>query len=305
MKVFVRGNPATQRELAPRRFLKILAGEAQPLFTAGSGRKELADAIASPDNPLTVRVIVNRIWQHHFGRGIVATPSNFGKQGQPPTHPALLDYLAGKFIASGWSIKSLHREIMLSATYQLSSVFNEANANLDGDNQYLWKMSRKRLDVEAWRDALLDVSGKLDRTLGGPSTDLADANNVRRTIYAKISRHDLDNLLRLFDFPDANISSEKRSETTVPQQQLFVLNSPFMVEQAKAFAARVQKESPANDEARINLAFMLAYSRPPGDDETQLGLAYLESKDEEPSQLTRWERYAQVLLSGNEFMYLD
>ncbi len=310
MKVFVRGNPANAKEIAPRRFLRILAGEQQPLFTTGSGRKELADAIASADNPLTARVMVNRIWQRHFGRGIVATPSNFGMQGEAPTHPELLDYLASRFVEFGWSIKALHREIMLSATYQLSSTLNESNSNIDADNRFVWKMNRRRLDVEAWRDALLDVSGTLDRTLGGPSTDLADANNVRRTIYAKISRHELDSLLRLFDFPDANITSEKRSETTVPQQQLFVLNSPFMVEQARAFASRIQKEVPdiesgTVDEMRIHRAFQLAYCRPPSETEVQLGLAYLGLVQDDQSKLTRWQRYAQVLLGGNEFMYLD
>ncbi|MDA1232183.1 MAG: DUF1553 domain-containing protein, partial [Planctomycetota bacterium] len=305
MKVFVRGNPANQREVAPRRFLTVLAGEEQPLFINGSGRRELADAIASENNPLTARVMVNRIWQHHFGRGIVGTPSNFGQQGEAPTHPELLDYLAAKFIASGWSIKLLHREIMLSSTYRLSTSFNEANAGIDGDNRFLWRMSRRRLDVEAWRDALLDVSGRLDRSLGGPSTNLADADNVRRTIYAMVSRHELDSLLRLFDFPDANITSEKRSETTVPQQQLFVLNSPFMVEQAKAFSARVHKEAGDNDEARIAHAFLLAFGRPVTDVELELGLAYLGMKSDENNKLNRWEQYAQVLLGSNEFMYLD
>jgi hypothetical protein len=166
-------------------------------------------------------------------------------------------------------------------------------------------MSRQRLDVEAWRDALLDVSGKLDRHVGGPSTNLADANNVRRTVYAKISRHELDNLLRLFDFPDANITSSKRSETTVPQQQLFVLNSPFMVEQAKALAARLHTEEPDSDEARIQRGFQLAYGRPPIEREVEIGLAYLNSEKDPESKLTQWESYAQALLGSNEFMYLD
>jgi len=305
MKVFVRGNPANQRELAPRRFLTILAGSDQPLFKDGSGRRELAEAIANDDNPLTARVMVNRIWQHHFGRGIVGTPSNFGKQGEAPTHPELLDYLTSRFMKSGWSIKALHREIMLSSTYRLSTAFDESNANIDGDNRYLWRMSRQRLDVEAWRDALLTVSGSLDPTFGGPSTKLADPNNHRRTIYAMVSRHELDSLLRLFDFPDANITSEKRSETTVPQQQLFVLNSPFMLAQAKAFSAKVHKEAGDNEEARIQRAFQLAYSRSASDVELGLGLAYLGSESDEKTALTRWELYAQVLLSGNEFMYLD
>ena len=305
MKVFVRGNPANQREVAPRRFLTVLAGQDQPLFQDGSGRRELAEAIASDENPLTARVMVNRIWQHHFGRGIVGTPSNFGKQGEAPTHPELLDYLSSQFMKSAWSTKSLHRQIMLSSTYQLSTAFDEANANIDGDNRYLWKMSRRRLDVEAWRDALLHVAGNLDPALGGPSTNLADTNNHRRTIYAMVSRHELDSLLRLFDFPDANITSEKRSETTVPQQQLFVLNSPFMLDRAKAFAARVHTEAGTNEEARIQHAFQLAYGRSAIDAELKLGLAYLGSKADEQTKLTRWELYAQVLLSGNEFMYLD
>lgn len=305
MRVFARGNPARQREVAPRRFLRILAGEDRPHFTNGSGRQELAEAITDPGNPLTARVIVNRIWQHHFGRGIVATPSNFGKQGESPTHPSLLDYLASRFIESGWSMKTLHREVMLSTTYQLGASHSESNSNIDADNRFFWKMNRRRLDVEAWRDALLDVSGKLDRSFGGPSTNLANANNVRRTLYAKVSRHELDNLLRLFDFPDANITSAKRSETTVPQQQLFVLNSPFMVEQAKAFSARLHKEQPDSDEARIERAFMLAYGRPPGEREVAIGLAYLGSETDKESRLTQWQSYAQALLAGNEFVYLD
>ena len=161
--------------------------------------------------------------------------------------------------------------------------------------------------VESWRDALLDVSGRLDKSLEGPSTDLADANNVRRTVYAKVSRHELDSLLRLFDFPDANITSSKRSETTVPQQQLFVLNSPFMVTQAKAFAERLHEEVTESDESRVKRAFALAYSRSPEQAEMDLALAYLKAQDtqDDANQLTRWERYCQVLLGANEFMYLD
>ncbi|MCY2982274.1 MAG: DUF1553 domain-containing protein [Planctomycetota bacterium] len=305
MRVFVRGNPAQPREVAPRRFLRVLAGEDRPLYTHGSGRRELAEAIARTDNPLTARVMANRIWQHHFGQGIVGTASNFGKQGEPPTHPELLDYLASSFLQSGWSIKSLHRKIMLSSTYQLGTANHKANAQIDADNRFLWRMNRQRLDVEAWRDALLDVSGKLDRRLRGPSTNLADADNVRRTVYAKVSRHELDHLLRMFDFPDANITSAKRSETTVPQQQLFVLNSPFMVEQAKAFAARLHKEEPDSEEARIQRAFLLAYGRPPVEREIEIGRAYLNGEKDPESKLTQWESYAQALLGSNEFMYLD
>ena len=309
MKVFLRGNPANQGEVAPRRFLKVLAGDEPPRFQQGSGRLELANAIASPENPLTARVMVNRIWQHHFGRGLVGTPDNFGTLGELPTHPELLDYLAVRFVESGWSIKAMHRELMLSATYQLSTDRDESNRQIDADNRYLWRMNRRRLDVEAWRDALLAVSGRLDPQLGGPSTNLADAQNVRRTVYAKISRHELDNMLRLFDFPDANITSSTRVETTVPQQQLFVLNSPFMVEQAKSFAARLHREIPDSIPERVKRAFELAYGRPVTEEELRFAEAYLQSADdpvrERENKLSRWERFAQVLLGSNEFMYLD
>jgi hypothetical protein len=308
MKVFVRGNPANQGETAPRRFLKILAGDNPPEFTQGSGRLELAEAIASKDNPLTARVIVNRIWLHHFGRGLVGTPSNFGKLGERPSHPELLDYLAAKLVESGWSLKALHRELMRSAVYQLSSTLDARNFGVDGDNRWLWRMNRQRLDVEAWRDAMLAVAGKLDRTVGGSTLELSAGNNVRRTVYAKISRHDLNYLLRLFDFPDANITSERRTETTVPQQQLFFLNSPFVLGIAKALAARVQAEV-ADEPGRVQRAFLLVYGRPATAEESRVVLDYLGRKDTPAEQaenrLSRWERFAQVLLGSNEFMYVD
>jgi hypothetical protein len=286
----------------------VLAGDDPPQFRSGSGRLELATAIASSTNPLTARVIVNRVWQQHFGRGLVATPDNFGKLGELPTHPELLDYLAVKFMDNGWSLKWLHRQILQSAVWQLSSTRDAAAEEIDADNRYLWRMNRRRLDVEAWRDALLAVSGRLDPQFGGPSTNLADAANVRRTVYAFISRHELDNMLRLFDFPDANITSATRAETTVPQQQLFVLNSPFMLNQAQAFAARLQKEAGDDAAARIRLAFQLAFSREPTDAELQLGVDYVSASDAEDqpqNALSRWERYAQILLASNEFLYID
>jgi hypothetical protein len=306
LKVYIRGNPATQGVVAPRRFLRILAGDDPPPFTKGSGRLELAQAIASKDNPLTARVIVNRVWMHHFGKGIVGTPSNFGALGEKPTHPELLDYLADEFVRQGWSLKQLHRLIMLSSTYQMASSASADNEKKDPDNRLLWRMNRRRLDVESWRDALLHVSAQLDASLGGPTVPLG-SGNVRRTVYAKISRHDLDGLLRLFDFPDANITSEKRTETTVPQQQLFVLNSPFVIDRAKALAARV-KAAAKDDDGGVALAYRLCFARPPSAAEAALGKLYLSSSDGDESsknQLTRWERYAQVLLGSNEFLYVD
>ncbi len=307
LKVYIRGNPATPGAIAPRRFLRILAGDEAPRFTHGSGRLDLANALASKDNPLTARVIVNRLWMHHFGRGLVGTPSNFGSLGERPTHPELLDYLADELVRGGWSLKKLHRQIVLSATYRLGSSSDAVNEQKDPDNRLLWRMNRRRLDVESYRDALLAVSGAVDATMGGPTLPLSAPGNERRTVYARVSRHELDGLLRLFDFPDANITSEKRTETTVPQQQLFVLNSPFMIARARALAGRVT--SAARGDAAIVLAYRLALGRAPAPDELRLGRLYLagwDDPDEGPkNHLTRWQRYAQVLLGSNEFLYID
>jgi hypothetical protein len=308
MKIYHRGDPKQQGDAVPRRFLQVLAKNEPVLFKQGSGRRELAEAIVSRENPLTARVFVNRVWAWHFGRGIVSTPSNFGSLGDAPSHPELLDYLTRRFIETGWSLKALHREILLSATYQASSQDHVENLSSDGDNRFLWRVNRRRLEVESWRDAMLTVSGKLDRTLGGPTFDLNAVGSTRRTLYGKVSRHELNSLLRLFDFPDANITSEKRTETTVPQQQLFVLNSGFIVEQAKALAQRIQTES--QDEAvRVKRAYALVFSRPASDAEIQRAVRYVSSEDtaaeKDKLKLTRWERLAQVLLSSNEFMYID
>lgn len=298
MKVHLRGNPATLGEVAPREFLEVLSAPNTPRFKQGSGRLELARAIASKDNPLTARVIVNRVWEHHFGRGLVGTPSNFGKLGERPSHPELLDYLATRFVVQGWSLKALHRDIMLSSTYQLGNDVDSRNHEVDPDNTLLWRANRRRLEVEAWRDAMLAVSGQLDDRLGGPSVRLVSPENRRRTLYAVISRHDLDGLLRLFDFPDPNITSDKRTVTTVPLQQLFVLNSPFMERQAKALAARLTSDPSESNEARIRRAFPILFGRPATDRDVALGLEFLTG----PS---RWEQYAQVLLGSNEFAFVD
>jgi hypothetical protein len=305
LRVHVRGNPATLGEEAPHRFLTVLATEEAPPFGQGSGRLELARAIASKDNPLTARVIVNRVWEHHFGRGLVRTPSNFGKLGERPTHPELLDHLATRFTASGWSLKQLHRDIMLSAAYQMSSRPDPRGQEIDPDNKLVGHLNRRRLDVEAWRDAMLAVAGTLDPAVGGPSTDLSAADNRRRTLYGAVSRNDLNPLLRLFDFPDPNITSATRTVTTVPLQQLFVLNSEFMVRNAKALAARLTANADASDADRIREAFLLLYGRPVTGRELVLGLAFLREPDDSGGRLMRWEQYAQVLLSANEFMFVD
>jgi hypothetical protein len=332
--VLLRGNTEAPGEEAPRKFLTILAGDNAPAFTKGSGRLELANAVADKNNPLTARVMINRIWQHHFGVGLVRTASNFGLLGEPPTHPELLDYLAKQFMDQGWSMKAMHRQIMLSATYQMSSARNAHNDEIDPDNRYVWRASRRRLEIEAWRDSMLAVTGQIDLTVGGPSVSLSAADNHRRTFYAAISRHDLDPMLRLFDFPDPNATTDARMATTVPLQQLFVLNSEFMIQEAKALAARLHTDPAATDIDRIKQAYQLVNSRPPTDAEIALGLAFLagprsavapdtggglssgaaqsapvpvSAKPAAPSaaRLTRWEEYSQALLSANEFLYVD
>jgi mono/diheme cytochrome c family protein len=308
MPVFIRGNAETPGPKVGRRFLSALSGE-HVAFQQGSGRLELAQAIANKDNPLTTRVMVNRIWQHHFGRGLVASCSNFGTLGDRPSHPELLDWLARRFVESGWSIKTIHRAIMLSATYQQSSQFNSQGFTRDPDNTLLWRMNRRRLDVEAWRDAMLAVADRLDQTIGGPSISLDVPSNHRRTVYAAISRHDLAWMLRLFDFPDPNITSSGRVETTVPLQQLFVLNSEFMVKNAEAVAARlcVSTRPAAHDSDRIRQAYLLLYGRPANDRELDLGLAYLRSTEPPAASPgpSRWQRYTQALLAANEFLFVD
>ncbi len=216
----------------------------------------------------------------------------------------MLDYLAHQFVSNGWALKGLHREIMLSSTYQLAATNDLTNAEVDPDNVNLWRANRRRLEVEAWRDAMLAVSGNLDWTLGGPSSDLASPSNKRRTFYAKVSRHSLDNLLRLFDFPDPNITADKRTVTAVPLQQLFVLNSEFMERQARALAARLTS-APGDDAEKVRHAFPLLYARPATDREVSMAVEFLKATDESKPSLSKWEQYAQVLLGANEFLFVD
>lgn len=309
LKIYLQGNPTKLGDQVPRSLPVVLTGgERKPLTAQGSGRAELARAITSRDNPLTARVIVNRVWKSHFGVGLVKTPSNFGHLGDRPTHPELLDYLAVKLMDSGWSLKSLHRDIMLSATYQQSSAYRADAAEVDPENQSLWRMNRRRLEVEPWRDAMLAVTGELDHKVGGPPLDLGSTNNRRRTLYASISRHQLNDLLRLFDFPDPNITSDRRSVTTVPLQQLFVLNSDFMAQRAKALAAQVNADKDATDEAKVRKVFVLLFGRPPSTEELELGTSFLSSATPSGSggnALSAWEQYALALLGTNEFSFID
>jgi len=301
MPVAIRGDLRKPGEPAPRRFLQIVAGENASLFKDGSGRRQLADAVADPSNALTARVIVNRVWQQHFGQGLARTPSNFGVIGEKPTHPELLDWLAATFVEQGWSLKKLHRLILLSSTWQMSSRYRADAFAKDGENRLLWRMNPRRLEVESWRDSLLAVTGELERALGGPPTEKILESN-RRTLYGKVSRNGdrflSDEFLRLFDFPAPRVTSEQRTTSTVPQQHLFLMNSAFMTARAKALAARLQRES-GDDRARIARACQLLYSRPPTADETDLGLAFLAAAA--GTTVLGWESYARALLSAHEF----
>ena len=302
LRIHIRGNPENLGEEAPRRFLAVLSDGKPVQFAKGSGRLELAEAIAN--QPLTARVMVNRIWQHHFGRGIVGTPSNFGQLGEQPSQPELLDYLASRFIENHWSIKALHREIMLSATYQLSSDYSKENFAVDPDNRLLWRANRRRLDAEALIDSILFVSGNLDLTVGGPSVELSK-DCRRRTVYAKISRHKRDVLLGMFDFPDPSISSEKRNVTIVPLQQLFFLNSELMLLQAETLAKRLQEDT-STDTVKIQKAYRLLFGREATRREVSVGLDFFrESQTESTSRSLAWQHYTQALLTSNEFSFVD
>ncbi len=311
MKVALRGDLRKPGEIAPRRFLQLLSSDDAAIFTKGSGRLELADAVANPDNPLTSRVIVNRIWQHHFGKALVRSPSNFGTLGQKPTHPELLDWLASEFMESGWSIKSLHRLILTSSTWQQSSRHRHDAFNTDGDNRLIWRMNPRRMDAESWRDSQLFVTGGLDLSIGGPPIENITAS-FRRTMYAKVSRNGdrfaSDGFLRLFDFPQMRATVSKRPSTIVPQQYLFMMNSPFMVDRAKALVARLSKDG-ASESEKIARAYALLYGRSATDAEKRIGLAFVDgnsttAKDASNTDLSRWIQYAQVLLSANEFMFV-
>lgn len=334
MKVFVRGNPEVLGEEAPPGFLRALGPRktdspdkaADKVSTKPFTRLDLANALASPENPLTARVLVNRVWHYHFGRGIVATLSNFGKLGSAPTHPELLDTLAAKFMESGWSLKALHREILLSATYQLSSAQDADNMAVDAGNEYLWRMTPRRLDFEAWRDSLLSVAGSMDTAMGGPSVDQANPglkevagfnfftrlNGVevdnpegrRRTLYSVVSRYTPNSTLTLFDFPEPNVTSDQRTTTTVPQQQLFVLNSPFFLEVSQRFARRLEAKGLGTVET-IRLGWKLAYGRGPTTEEERVALEFVgnEATPSENNGFGRWEQLCHALLASNELMF--
>ena len=283
---------------------------------------------------------MNRVWRWHMGSGIVDTPSNFGFAGERPTNPELLEYLAARFVDGGMSIKRLHRDIMLSAAYRLRAGRHADNEAVDAGNRYYWRADRRRLDAESIRDALLHVSGGLDAKVGGPSVDLDDEDNDRRTLYGSVSRFQLDDYLQTFDFPDPNLSAERRYATNVPQQSLFFMNSPFARRQAERLVRRLAKEAggkeaaadgeggdegvtdgddeiPAHfpDPAMIRAAYPLLYGRDVSEAELEAGLAFLaerrgsakETDDLQERQVSMraWTQYARALFSAAEFRFIE
>lgn len=305
----IRGNPNKLGEVVPRRYLSVLSSADPPKFSQGSGRLELANAMLAQSGPLLARVIVNRIWKLHLGRGIVETPSDFGTQGEAPTHPELLEDLAKRFVENGWSLKWLHKEMMLSATYRQSSQITDES---DPVNRYYTRFPIRRLEVEAWRDTMLVVTGRLDQRVGGEPFDLNQSENGRRTLYGTVVRRELTDMLRLYDYPDPVTHSPQRLPTSTALQQLFVLNSPFMLFQAKAFFEHLQRlEANANTsgepsatlapmDRRIHLAYRLLYGRPPTAKEIELGRIFVGEGSPE-----QWQLYCQTLLGNNEFWFVD
>ena len=322
-RIHKRGDPLTPGDEVPRRFPEILGGLSLPAGASGSGRLQLAQWLTDPKNPLTARVMVNRIWQHHFGQGLVRTPSNFGKQGRAPTHPELLDYLAARFIDSGWSVKSMHKLIMRSQAYQLSSTVDSKASASDPANELLSHFHRRRLDAEEIRDSLLVLGGNLDATMAGPHpfppqqswgfTQHAPFQAVydtnRRSVYLMTQRIRRHPFLALFDGPDTNSSTASRFTTTVPTQALYFMNNPFVHEQAAKFANRIS-QSHADAPGRIEAGYMMAFGRPPSADEMQSALVFLndiatEARTNKVPIQAVWSSFARLLFSSNEFVHID
>ena len=298
-KVHVRGRYDRLGDIVPRAFPRLLAGFDQRRIDDGSGRLQLARWVASAENPLTARVMVNRLWQHHFGEGVVRTPNNYGKLGTPPTHPELLDYLGTEFVKSGWSIKAMHRATMLSATYQQLSVPNPETLRADPENQLFGRMNRRRLEAEMLRDSLLTVAGKLDTAQGGSA--VRDLNSNRRTLYVMTIRSDRATYQALFDAPDPTTIAESRAVSTVAPQALFLLNHPFALAQTRELAARAMQVGPTELEGKIKWLYETLYSRAPTEQEVNIGRTALGDVADQPA----WERYCQILLCANEFVYID
>ena len=307
--VFLRGNPGTRGDAVARRFLSVLDPAKTPFGDDTSGRLELAEKIVDPQNPLTARVMVNRVWGAIVGSHLVTTPSDFGLQGEPPTHPELLDWLAADFVEHGWSIKHLVEQIVLSETYRQSSQHRPAMAATDPLNQQLWRANRKHLSIEAIRDAMLAVSGNLDRTLRGrPGQLWGKSYTKRRTLYGYINRFNLDPTLRVFDFPAPMQSQPERVESIVAPQTLFTMNSPFVIDQAETVIASERFRGCDDDGERIEQIFSTILWRPPAEAEQERVKKFIAQQATFANGKradSPWAMLAQALLMSNEFHYLD
>jgi mono/diheme cytochrome c family protein len=327
--VHVRGSHLTLGNVVPRHVPQVLCatGSASaPFETAHSGRLQLAQWLIDEKHPLTSRVMVNRIWRWHFGEGLVRSTDNFGKLGERPVNPPLLDWLALRFIDSGWSIKSMHRLMMLSSTYRMSSRFDDRAAQIDPENRLQWRANVRRLEAEAIRDSLLAVSGTLDRTMGGSllhvpnreflfnhtSQDHTKYDSLRRSIYLPVIRNHLYDVFQLFDYSEASVSTSSRTTSTVAPQALFMLNSDFMQQSAKSLAAELLSHD-ADDAARIRLLYLKTYGRPPSENEVARARSLVEKVEQsfedgelsdEPRQLRAWSLLCQVIVAANEFVYI-
>jgi hypothetical protein len=314
-----------------------LSAPVRPIYTNGSGRLDLAMGIASMNNPLTARVMINRIWQHHFGEGFVPTPDDFGMMSEPPSHPQLLDYLAMNFMTNGWSIKKIHRLIMLSSVYQESSENNPRYDQVDPGNRLLWRANIRRLEYEPLRDSLLAIGGILDTNVYGRPVDLRQhPESTRRTIYDFVDRANVSDVLINFDFATPDMVTGIRHQTTVPQQALFLMNSPIVIDLAKRLVAMPDFVGMPDDAGRLEFLYERIYQRPPSAEESELGLEFVnqvplpgdvtplpagngDGKNLKPAQpnrpaakvpknhapLTSWEEYAQALLQANETSFVN
>lgn len=316
-QVFRRGSPMRKGDFVPRQFLGLLTGDERQPFQQGSGRLELANAIVAPDNPLTARVMVNRMWGHVFGQPLASTPSDFGLRAEPPSHPELLDHLAHEFIAQGWSVKQLLRQMLLSETFRqagaaaVEPTTRERALTLDPENRSLWHAKPRRLTIEALRDAMLATSGQLELApAGGKAVELWTAPYARRrSVYGLVDRQFLPSLLRGFDFANPDLHIPWRSETTVAQQCLFFLNHPLVLEQAKAVVVAASEGVAADDHAaRVQQLFRRILQREPTELESLEAMEFLDAaaaESSEAGQLDPWQQLAQVLYSSNEFLFIE
>lgn len=308
-RVFIRGNPGRPGKEVQRQFLLVVAGENRQPFRDGSGRLELAQQVISPENPLTRRVFVNRVWMWHFGEPLVSSPSDFGIRTTAPPQLALLEHLAATFLERDWSLKALHRELMLSATYQQSSDDRADCRAVDPENSLYWRMNRRRLEFELLRDAMLAAAGTLDHAMFGRPVELTqNPATRRRAVYGFVDRQDLPNLFRVFDFASPDQTNERRPRTTVPQQSLFLMNSPFLLEQATALASRAEVQAAATTEARVQALYRVVFARAASTDEIELAQQFISAAEQgmNPAvKLDAWQQYAQLLLLTNEVCFVD